>query len=269
MGLFPHRDAEIFYEIHGDGPPLLLIPGGPGVSAVYQALGNQLADRWTVITYDLPGHGRSSGPRDRDNTVRDQADLAAQLLAHLGRSRSTVFGTSYGAVIAVDMLARHPSLVQALVVHEPIMIELLTDAPTWRAFFDQIIHAADTEAAFAQFMAAVHAGSGPGEGFIPPAIPPFSGGTEERAFSLRHELPHAVSYLPDIAQLARAGAPIAVLAGTESESTFYGQSARELACRLNIPCTPIRGGHLGHFMHPVSFAATLSQVMADLTSSPA
>ena len=269
MGLFPHRDAEIFYEIHGSGPPLLLIPGGPGVSSVYQALDSQLADRWTVITYDLPGHGRSSGPRDRDNTVSDQADLAAELLAHLGGGRSTVFGTSYGAVIAVDLLTRHPSLVQALIVHEPIMIELLTDAPTWRTFFDQIIHADDTEAAFAQFMTAVHAGSGPGEGFIPPAIPPFSGGTEERAFSLRHELPHAVSYLPNIAQLARTGAPIAVLAGVESDSTFYGQSARELARRLNIPCTPITGGHLGHFMQPVSFAATLSQVMADLTSSPA
>jgi pimeloyl-ACP methyl ester carboxylesterase len=63
LSVYPHGDAEIFYQTHGSGPALLLICGGPGVSAVYEGLTDRLTEEWTVITYDLPGHARSRGRR--------------------------------------------------------------------------------------------------------------------------------------------------------------------------------------------------------------
>ncbi len=267
MSVYPHGDAEIFYQTHGSGPALLLICGGPGVSAVYEGLTDRLTEEWTVITYDLPGHARSRGRRDRDVTMGTEADVASGLLAHLGHDAAVVFGSSSGAVIGVDLLARHPARVRALVVHEPPMIELLPDAPVWRRFFEEIIDAnarGDTEGAFARFMAEIDAGSGPGAGFRPPSVAPWSDGVVERAFSLRHVVPQVVGYQPDIARLTDTGVPIAVLAGAESRSKFYARAAEEFAGRLGIVSVRVPGAHLGYLMRPVEFATALRAVLSDL-----
>jgi pimeloyl-ACP methyl ester carboxylesterase len=267
MSVYHYGDAEIFYETQGSGPALLLICGGPGVSAVFEGLADQLTGEWTVITYDLPGHARSRGPRDRDVTMGTEADIAAGLLAHLGHDTAVVFGSSAGAVIGVDLLARHPAQVRALVVHEPPMVELLPDAPVWRQFIEEIIDTStrgDTEGAFARFTAEIHGGGGPGAGFRPPSVTPWSGGVVERAFSLQHVVPQVVGYQPDIARLTGNGVPVAVLIGAESGSRYYARAAEEFAGRLGIASVRVPGAHLGFLMRPVEFAAALSAVLSDL-----
>jgi pimeloyl-ACP methyl ester carboxylesterase len=51
--------ATLFYRVRGSGPLLLILPGGHGDADTADALGNELVDRYTVITYDRRGMSRS------------------------------------------------------------------------------------------------------------------------------------------------------------------------------------------------------------------
>jgi hypothetical protein len=113
-------------------------------------------------------------------------------------------------------------------------------------------------------MAEIDAGSGPGAGFRPPSVPPWSDGVVERAFSLRHVVPQVVGYQPDIAGLTGTGVPIAVLAGAESQSRFYARAAEEFAGRLGVVSVRVPGAHLGYLMRPLEFATALRAVLSDL-----
>ena len=107
--------ATLYYEEAGTGPTLLIIPGGPQDAGVFAPLAAELAGRFHVVAYDPRGNSRSrfdgeATPLDVDQ----QADDAAALIAHIG-GPAYVFGTSGGAQIGLNLAARHPQLVTALV----------------------------------------------------------------------------------------------------------------------------------------------------------
>ena len=54
MPLLTVRDAELYHEVRGEGPPLLLIMGATGDGAHFDAVGELLADEFTVVAYDPP-----------------------------------------------------------------------------------------------------------------------------------------------------------------------------------------------------------------------
>jgi pimeloyl-ACP methyl ester carboxylesterase len=87
--------ASLYYEITGSGPPLLMIPGAPADAGAFGAIAAQLADRYTVMTYDWRGSSRSpldEPPGDLPGglPMQVQGDDAAHLLAALdaGPARS-------------------------------------------------------------------------------------------------------------------------------------------------------------------------------------
>ncbi|GAA1246803.1 hypothetical protein GCM10009676_36270 [Prauserella halophila] len=59
MSILHVPGARLYYEVRGDGPLLVLIPGAPGNARVFTALADQLAQRYTVLTYDRRGFSRS------------------------------------------------------------------------------------------------------------------------------------------------------------------------------------------------------------------
>src|SRR6476469_10441760 len=90
--------TELYYEIRGAGPPVLLIMGATGDGGHFDALADVLADEFTVISYDRRGNGRSLAPAGWETTSpEEQADDAAGLLAVLLSSPAFVCGTSSGA----------------------------------------------------------------------------------------------------------------------------------------------------------------------------
>ena len=120
--------AAIYYETHGAGPILLIIPGGPQDAGVFADLWRHLADRYTVVTYDPRGNSRSTFDDGPEDLVLDvQGDDAAALIRALGGGPVDVFGTSGGAQIGLNLAARYPELVSTLVAHEPPTIMLLDD----------------------------------------------------------------------------------------------------------------------------------------------
>ncbi|MGP3963458.1 alpha/beta fold hydrolase [Nonomuraea sp. 3N208] len=107
--------AELHYEVRGSGPVLLTILGGGSDAAMAGPLAETLAGRYTVITYDRRGLSRSSLTEPpREQRVEEHADDALRLL---GPEPGYVFGTHSGALIALDLQARHPDRILGLVAH--------------------------------------------------------------------------------------------------------------------------------------------------------
>ena len=118
--------AELYYEVRGRGPAVLLIAGATGDAGHFEQAADDLASEHTVITYDRRGNSRSrpAGP----TTLDQQADDAAALLPHVGVAAAVVFGTSGGAIIALKLAIRAPELVHHVIVHEPPFMQVLPDA---------------------------------------------------------------------------------------------------------------------------------------------
>jgi pimeloyl-ACP methyl ester carboxylesterase len=108
--------AQLYYETEGSGPVLLMIPGGPGDAGGFADLARFLTDRYTVVRYDPRGNSRSvleSPPEDQQMEVH--GDDAAQLLGALSDQPAYVLGSSGGAQIGLNLTARYPERVRALV----------------------------------------------------------------------------------------------------------------------------------------------------------
>lgn len=112
---FPSAEAELYYEIYGDGPPLLLIAGLGSDSASWQTAVPPLAKHFRVICLDNRGSGRSvcaEGPLSVDLMAED----CAALIGHLGYEKTHVAGHSMGGFIAQRLARTHPELVDRLVL---------------------------------------------------------------------------------------------------------------------------------------------------------
>jgi 3-oxoadipate enol-lactonase len=109
------NDIELYYEIHGEGPPVLLIPGlGVGVDYFADII-RDLATSCRVVAFDPRGAGRSEMP-DEPYTINDMADDAVGLLEFLGIGRVTVVGCSMGGRTALTLAMDHGDLVERLVL---------------------------------------------------------------------------------------------------------------------------------------------------------
>ena len=109
MALLAVNGAELYHEVRGSGPPVLLIMGFTGDGGHFETLAELLADEFTVITYDRRGNGRSPRPAGWATTSpQEQADDAAALLAALDLAPAGVYGSSAGASFALCLTIRHP-----------------------------------------------------------------------------------------------------------------------------------------------------------------
>ncbi|MFF5826883.1 alpha/beta fold hydrolase [Streptomyces bacillaris] len=137
-GLLTVDGAILHHEVRGEGPLLVMMPGGSVDAGIYDAIAADLADRWTVATFDPRGYSRSP----LDGPVTEQlpathADDIVRLIEVLSPdgAPAALFGSSSSAVVALDVLARHPGRVSRVVAHEPPVVELLPDPEAGRALF--------------------------------------------------------------------------------------------------------------------------------------
>ncbi len=108
--------VRYYYEIRGQGAPLLLLHGGLGSIDMFAPLLPSFVDHHEVIAVDLQGHGRTPlGDRKTIDPI-DLADDLAVLLDQLGYGQVDVVGYSFGGAIAIRLAVQHPSKVRKLVV---------------------------------------------------------------------------------------------------------------------------------------------------------
>lgn len=109
------NDITMYYEVHGAGEPLVLIPGLSADMSDYARLIAELARHFRVIAFDNRGAGRSDKP-DTPYSIQMMADDAAALLDALGIGPAHIVGTSMGGRVAVDLALRHPEHVRSLIL---------------------------------------------------------------------------------------------------------------------------------------------------------
>lgn len=256
--------CRLHYEVRGSGPALLLIPGSNGDAGLFDALADLLADGFTVITYDRRGFSRSAldGPFTGDWS-ETHTDDARRLLETVATGPASVFGSSAGAVIGLDLVSRHPDLVTRLISHEPPMAEVLPDAADWRAFFANVRTTYRREGigpAMALFMTGIGLDSleRPADP-DPGLIGRLSGNLD---FFLSHEVREAPGYRPDLGALDAGRARIVMAGGRDSRRHFPYRPAAALAARWGEPVIDFPGDHTGYWSRPAEFAAALGDALA-------
>jgi pimeloyl-ACP methyl ester carboxylesterase len=287
--------ASLYYEQRGSGPVLLLVCGGVYDAAGYAGLADQLADRYMVVTYDRRGNSRSplAGP-DGPQQIEVHGDDAHRVLAAVGVTggeRADVFGNSSGAIIGLELAARHPEQVRTVVAHEPPLFELLDDREHWRTMVR------DMEAAFradgagaagevlatrlmmgsgAQDEGRVPGGGSPGEP-DPETLEMLARFEKNMEFFLGYEVPPFAGYVPDFAALqavsfaqtegpgARkaSGSPVRVVpaVGERSAGEPPYRAAFALAERLGTTPAVFPGDHGGFGAVPEAFGGRLHDVL--------
>lgn len=106
---------SMYYEIHGEGEPLILLHGGFGVTGMFGGLLPALAARRQVIVVDLQGHGRTADI-DRPLRIELMADDIAALISYLRLGTANVMGYSFGGAVALQAAIRQPEVVGKLIV---------------------------------------------------------------------------------------------------------------------------------------------------------
>ncbi|HEX8071556.1 MAG TPA: alpha/beta fold hydrolase [Pyrinomonadaceae bacterium] len=114
----PHahvNGVELYYETHGDGPPLVLIPGfGTGLWIWFKQVG-PFSARCRTVVFDPRGVARSE-QRDEPVTIRLIADDVAALLDALGIARAHVLGASFGGFVAQEFALAYPEKTESLIL---------------------------------------------------------------------------------------------------------------------------------------------------------
>ena len=109
------NDMDLFYRIHGDGLPLLLLHGYLGSSAMWDPYLDELAQHFRLIIPDLRGHGRSTNPASEFTHRQAALDIYA-LLDSLGIECTRAVGASTGGMTLLHMATQQPQRIEAMVL---------------------------------------------------------------------------------------------------------------------------------------------------------
>lgn len=110
------RDVDLFVRVVGQGPPLVLMHGGPGGDHWTLWPFRRLADRFTLVFYDHRCNGRSTGAPVSTMTWQNLTADVDALRRLLGFDRWAVLGHSFGGNVALEYVLRYPGSVSHLVL---------------------------------------------------------------------------------------------------------------------------------------------------------
>ncbi len=119
MPLLDRNGVKIYYEDHGDGPPILLSHGYSATCRMWNEQIAALVARHRVIVWDMRGHGESDDPDDpaaysEALTVEDMAAL----LHRCRIDRAVIGGLSLGGYMSLAFHLTHPEMVRALMLFD-------------------------------------------------------------------------------------------------------------------------------------------------------
>jgi pimeloyl-ACP methyl ester carboxylesterase len=260
--------ANLYYEVCGSGPVLLMMPGGPADATAFRRIAGELAPHYTVVTYDPRGLSRSKleGPLDEDRIVEVFADDVHRLLTAVTGEKADVFASSGGAVIALELAARHPEQLNTVVSHEPPSPTLQPGSARVRATMEEVAAAYRTRGigpAVQIFSDLIGGGPPPApEGEPTPEMLEDTARMQGNMDLFFGPYVLAIArYEPDFAALKAAQCRIVAAVGDESRGELAHDGGLGLATRLGTQAAVFPGGHGGFGSHAPEFAAKLREVL--------
>ena len=131
-GWAPVEGSELYYEVAGQGPPLVLVHGGEGTRIHWWQQVPVLAERFTCVTYDSRGFG-ASRPGTIPATASFQRDDLTALMDHLGFDRATLVGHSMGGAAVSGVAQTWPERVERLVMSDTAFVFATPALSEWAA----------------------------------------------------------------------------------------------------------------------------------------
>lgn len=253
--------ARLYYETHGSGPLLLMIAGAAGTADAFRPVTEHLAAHYCVVLYDRRGFSRSriEGPQDYGRRLATDADDVRRLIEHMGDEPATVFGASSGAIVALDVLTRHPTVVGTLVPFEPPAVRQLPEGQKWVDFFTRLYdlyRISGIEPALTQFRDRTFAESDRLAMARAPKNP------ANATYWFEHELRQYPAVDLDLDLLAAHADRIVPAVGQQSRGYPCHEATRQLGRKVGRDVIELPGGHLGFVTHPEEFAHELVPALA-------
>ncbi len=254
-------NAQIRYELAGEGDPTVLIHGSLVDRTSWDAVRTRLAQSLTVLVYDRRGHGESTGPV-RTHPARDDAGDLAQLLESLDLYPVHVVAHSYGGAVALRLALDRSEMVRSLALHEPPFVGLLEEDPAtapeaerlWAGTkqIQALVSAGHPDAAAREIVNAFSVEGGAWERLRPEV----QGGLIRHVDRWAEELRDPEATHVDLPAVAELLIPVLVTTG-ERSPPFLGRIASRLAENLrNATFRTLPGvGHVPHLSDPDQFIA--------------
>ncbi|MEV8631164.1 alpha/beta hydrolase [Streptosporangium sp. NPDC051023] len=269
-GTLPVPGADLYYEVRGTGPVLLISQSGEGDAGRSVDLVDRLTEDHTVVTYDRRGLSRSRlADPAQAVTMEEHADDVHRLLAFLTGEPVLMLGCSLGAVIGLHLAVRHPGQVSTLIAHEPVAPRLLPDAEGVHHERElrevQDVYRRDGLAAVIKEVARV-LGINPADQETEPGLTqhPF---TPERianfGFFIERDFDAIVADTLNVAEVKNTPTRVIPAAGrTTPRTVFDYRCAQELADLVGVALEEFPGGHNGNLTHPRAYAARVRALLA-------
>jgi pimeloyl-ACP methyl ester carboxylesterase len=249
--------GTIYYRTQGSGPPLVLIGGGPSNADTLSALAGHLASGRTVITYDRRGYSRSRlDDPSQPATISLHANDVRDVIDDLGAGPASVFATSVGALIGLELAAADPEAVARVVVHEPPLGQLVPADD--QASFDVELDRDDAPRALDQIATSIGITRGrslTGSDDRPEAR------REDIELFIHRDVPAIADYRLNLDHLTPLADRIVITAGEDGRAFYPHRCAEALAAALGRPLNELPGNHAAMITHPAEFAARLEPLL--------
>jgi pimeloyl-ACP methyl ester carboxylesterase len=247
-----NEGSELYYWFQGQGPILILVPGGMGHGRQFNSIMVLLDKRFTVVAYDRRELSNSNVATNRPlNPAQHARDIIA-IARSIGHDKISIFASNGGGIIALQLAVSNPEVVDHMIIHETPTLSLLQDSSFYlnRIFklFD-IYRTQGAQVATAAFYTMlVNREDG-----LPLSRPE----PENAETWWANDILLLDTYCPDLQRIVESKVSIAVAAGEKSQDSFYGRTALEQEEVLKCPRLVFPGSHQGFESEPEMFAPAL------------
>jgi pimeloyl-ACP methyl ester carboxylesterase len=269
-GMIKVNGAQLYHQVRGSGPALLMIHGTGADSGCYDKVVTQLAGHFTVITYDRRGWSRSPRPADwKQTSIEEQADDAAWLLKATGYAPALVFGSSSAGLTALDLILRHPEVVRGAVLHESSTFTWLPQDFVQQQFAEMnaligpAVVSGGPRAGHQAFLTALAGDDGLQSVADPETVERWLSNSQ---FMFEYEFPSMLlGYRPDPAAIAAIKLPVRVMRAADSQPINVAAS-EWLASQLKTEVLIAPGAHIAYGSRPHEFADALRAALKELAA---
>ena len=116
MANFEFKHHKIYYEVYGQGKPLLILNGIMMSTASWQMFISSFSQHNQLILMDMLDQGQSSKLVGQEYNQKIQVEVVKAMIDHLHLKNLALFGISYGGEVAMQVAIQYPHIVERLLL---------------------------------------------------------------------------------------------------------------------------------------------------------